>query len=83
MYKCTFQTTLEVFAEMERMDLLSDTNLNKLETIIQSVCPVLKEMINQFKALQGELPKIYTDSEANTGDKMFTFKIQQGGRKAG
>lgn len=46
------------------MDLLSDTNLNKLETIIQSVCPMLKEKINEFKALQGERPKINADSEA-------------------
>ncbi|XP_026233048.1 caspase-8 isoform X4 [Anabas testudineus] len=45
-------TTLDVFVEMEHMDLLSDTNLNKLETIIQSVCPMLKEKINEFKALQ-------------------------------
>lgn len=57
------------------MDHLGDTNLNKLETIIQSVCPVLKEKINQFKALRGELPNIYTDSEAaDTGEKMLSFK---------
>ncbi|XP_023254408.1 caspase-8-like isoform X2 [Seriola lalandi dorsalis] len=44
-------TTLEVFLEMEHMDLLSDTNLNELEKMIQSICPMLKEKINQFKAL--------------------------------
>nr|XP_020452109.1 caspase-8-like isoform X2 [Monopterus albus] len=44
-------TTLEVFLEMEHMDHLSETNLNELEAIIQSVCPVLKEKIAQFKAL--------------------------------
>ncbi|GAA6231500.1 caspase-8-like [Lates japonicus] len=43
-------TTLEVFLEMEHMDLLSDTNLNELEKIIASVYPMLKEKINQFKA---------------------------------
>lgn len=47
------------------MDHLSDTNLNKLETMIQSVCPVLIEKIIDFKELQGELPNIYTDSGFN------------------
>lgn len=56
------------------MDHLSDTNLDELETIIQSICPVLKEKINQFKAQQGKLPNIYTDSEACTGARRFTFK---------
>lgn len=42
---------------MEHKDLISDTNLNLLETIIQSVCPMLKDKINQFKALQGKLQK--------------------------
>ncbi|XP_040005099.1 caspase-8 isoform X5 [Xiphias gladius] len=45
-------TVLEVFLEMEHMDLLSDTNLNELEKIIQSVCPMLKDKINQFKSRQ-------------------------------
>ncbi|XP_032386222.1 caspase-8 [Etheostoma spectabile] len=45
-------STLEVFLEMEHMDLISDTNLDLLETIIQSVCPMLNEKINHFKALQ-------------------------------
>nr|AKM76972.1 caspase 10 [Sebastes schlegelii] len=45
-------STLEVFLEMEHMDLISDTNLHLLETIIQSVCPMLRDKINQFKALQ-------------------------------
>ncbi|XP_074515348.1 caspase-8 [Sebastes fasciatus] len=44
-------STLEVFLEMEHMDLISDTNLHLLETIIQSVCPMLRDKINQFKAL--------------------------------
>ncbi|XP_040005095.1 caspase-8 isoform X2 [Xiphias gladius] len=46
------KTVLEVFLEMEHMDLLSDTNLNELEKIIQSVCPMLKDKINQFKSRQ-------------------------------
>ncbi|XP_068429231.1 caspase-8 [Clinocottus analis] len=45
-------STLEVFLEMEHLDLLSDNNLNLLETIIHSVCPMLKDKIRQFKALQ-------------------------------
>uniref|UniRef100_A0A8C9Y112 Caspase-8 n=1 Tax=Sander lucioperca TaxID=283035 RepID=A0A8C9Y112_SANLU len=50
-------STLEVFLEMEHMDLIRDTNLDLLETIIQSVCPMLNEKINHFKALQGEVPR--------------------------
>ncbi|XP_028446855.1 caspase-8 [Perca flavescens] len=45
-------STLEVFLEMEHMDLICDTNLDLLETIIQSVCPMLNEKINHFKARQ-------------------------------
>ncbi|XP_029315592.1 caspase-8 isoform X2 [Cottoperca gobio] len=45
-------SALEVFLEMEHMDLISDTNLNLLETVIHSVSPILKDMINHFKALQ-------------------------------
>ncbi|XP_063743045.1 caspase-8 [Eleginops maclovinus] len=45
-------STLEVLLAMEHMDLINDTNLNLLETIIDSVCPMLKEKINHFKALQ-------------------------------
>ncbi|KAM9850556.1 caspase-8 isoform 2-T2 [Aulostomus maculatus] len=46
-------TILEVFLEMEKMDLLSDTNLTLLEKIICSVCPMLKGKIDQFKETQG------------------------------
>ncbi|XP_075963430.1 caspase-8 [Anarhichas minor] len=45
-------STLEVFLDMEHKDLISDNNLNLLETIISKVCPVLKDKISQFKALQ-------------------------------
>ncbi|XP_029981476.1 caspase-8 [Sphaeramia orbicularis] len=38
-------TTLEVFMEMEHQDLLGDTNLDLLQRIIESVCPMLKEKI--------------------------------------
>ncbi|KAG7467608.1 hypothetical protein JOB18_029800 [Solea senegalensis] len=43
-------TMLEIFLEMEHMDLINDTNLIELENIFKSVCPVLKEKIYQFKA---------------------------------
>ncbi|XP_068560864.1 caspase-8 isoform X2 [Cebidichthys violaceus] len=45
-------STLEVFLEMEHMDLISDNNLNLLETIISTVCPMLNDKISEFKALQ-------------------------------
>uniref|UniRef100_A0A3Q0SM66 Caspase-8 n=1 Tax=Amphilophus citrinellus TaxID=61819 RepID=A0A3Q0SM66_AMPCI len=48
-------TTLEVFLEMERKDLLSESDLRKLEFIIGEVCPMLNNKINQFKALRGKL----------------------------
>lgn len=47
------------------MDLLSETNLNTLEEIIQSVCPVLNDRVDQFEASQGKLQKIYTDWRQN------------------
>uniref|UniRef100_A0A3P9B7A8 Caspase-8 n=1 Tax=Maylandia zebra TaxID=106582 RepID=A0A3P9B7A8_9CICH len=48
-------TTLEVFLEMERMDHLSESNLNTLETIVREVCPMLNAKINQFKKRRGKL----------------------------
>lgn len=45
-------TTLELFLEMEQMDLLGQTNLDLLQSIFQSVCPVLNEKINHFKQQQ-------------------------------
>ncbi|KAM7380505.1 hypothetical protein PAMP_003795 [Pampus punctatissimus] len=49
-----FQTTLELFLEMEHMDRISSTNLSLLKSIIESVCPMLKEKINQFEATQAQ-----------------------------
>lgn len=46
------------------MDLISSTNLSLMESIIETVCPVLKEKINQFKAMQGKLVNLYTDPTA-------------------
>lgn len=45
-----FQSTLDVFLEMEHLDLINETNLNKLEGIFNSVCPVLNQKIDQYKA---------------------------------
>lgn len=44
--------------EMEHMDLVGETNLDFLESIIQSVCPVLVEKIRRFKAQNCKLQKI-------------------------
>uniref|UniRef100_A0A3Q3JK63 DED domain-containing protein n=1 Tax=Monopterus albus TaxID=43700 RepID=A0A3Q3JK63_MONAL len=70
----TVSTTLEVFLEMERTGHLSETNLNELEAIIQSVCPVLKEKIAQFKALPGKIGTFYTSSKADPGYIRVTFR---------
>ncbi|KAK5613830.1 hypothetical protein CRENBAI_015710 [Crenichthys baileyi] len=42
-------TTLGVFLEMERMDFINEDNLDYLEDIFNSVCPVLNEKIRHFK----------------------------------
>lgn len=44
--------------EMEHMDLISDTDLRFLESIIEPVCPVLLEKIHRFKAQNCKLHKI-------------------------
>ncbi|XP_029348759.1 caspase-8 [Echeneis naucrates] len=41
---------LDIFLDMEHMDLLSDTNLDELEKVIETVCPMLRENIKKFKA---------------------------------
>lgn len=46
---------MEVFLELEHKDLINETNLELLETTIQSICPVLIAKINQYKVLQGKL----------------------------
>ncbi|XP_056436299.1 caspase-8-like [Gadus chalcogrammus] len=47
-------STLEVFLEMERKDLLSSCNLDLLEKIIKNVRPVLWKKIQKFKDSQGK-----------------------------
>lgn len=44
--------------ELEDMELISETKLDLLESIIQQVCPVLMEKICQFKAQNCKLQKI-------------------------
>ncbi|XP_047457963.1 caspase-8 isoform X2 [Mugil cephalus] len=51
-------TTLEVFLEMEQKDLINDTDLTSLETIFKSVCPMLNEHINRYKATLEPRPGI-------------------------
>ncbi|XP_029557991.1 caspase-8 isoform X3 [Salmo trutta] len=46
-------TTLQVFLEMEKVDILSVIKLNIVESMFGSVCPMLKTRINQFKTQQG------------------------------
>ncbi|XP_041700205.1 caspase-8 [Coregonus clupeaformis] len=48
-------TTLQVFLEMEKMDILSINKLNILESIFESVSPMLKTTINKYKT-QYSLP---------------------------
>lgn len=45
-------TTLEVFLEMEQKDLINNTDLKLLESLLQSCCPVLTEKINRFREQQ-------------------------------
>lgn len=47
-------TALEVFWELERMDLINEANLNKLEDIFGLVCPALNEKIKNFMAQQAQ-----------------------------
>ncbi|XP_045560819.1 caspase-8 isoform X3 [Salmo salar] len=46
-------TTLQLFLEMEKVDILSVIKLNIVESMFGSVCPMLKTRINQFKTQQG------------------------------
>nr|AGN52667.1 caspase 10 [Channa striata] len=70
-------TTLEVFLEMEHMDLLSDTNLNELEKIIQSICPMLKEKITEFKALQVHHTSLITQETGRPRSMSYDFSLFQ------
>lgn len=45
-------TALEVFQEMEHMDLINETNLNLLERLLQSCCPVSIDKIKRFQQQQ-------------------------------
>lgn len=49
-----FQSTLEIWLEMEHKDLMNEHNLHLLEILISKVCPMLKDKINQLKAQQGK-----------------------------
>lgn len=45
-------TTLQLFLEMEHVDLLSETKLDLLQHIMEAVCPMLNDKINHFKEEQ-------------------------------
>ncbi|XP_038869906.1 caspase-8-like [Salvelinus namaycush] len=63
-------TTLQVFLEMEKIDILSVIKLNIVESIFGSVCPMLKTRINQFKTRQASQPSTEEVGEyAMTGRK--------------
>ncbi|XP_031598985.1 caspase-8 isoform X1 [Oreochromis aureus] len=68
-------TTLEVFLEMERMDHLSESNLNTLETIVREVCPMLNAKINQFKKWRVTCPVMTTDAISTQENESFTMPI--------
>ncbi|XP_060944555.1 caspase-8 [Limanda limanda] len=58
---------LEVFLRMEQMDILGEDNLNKLENIIQPVCPRLKVQINQFKESSFTTLGLSTEASSSAG----------------
>ncbi|KAJ0070418.1 hypothetical protein NL108_007729, partial [Boleophthalmus pectinirostris] len=68
-------TTLELFLEMEHMDLLSEFNLDLLQEIFQSVCPVLNEKINRFKEQEGANISNKTDSELNISSEARNYEV--------
>ncbi|XP_006788500.1 caspase-8 [Neolamprologus brichardi] len=68
-------TTLEVFLEMERIDLLSESNLNTLETIVKEVCPMLNAKINQFKKRRVTCPVMTTDAISTQEKESVTMPI--------
>lgn len=68
-------TTLEVFLEMERMDHLSESNLNTLETIVREVCPMLNAKINQFKKRRVTCPVMTTDAISTQEKESVTMPI--------
>ncbi|XP_010893237.1 caspase-8 [Esox lucius] len=48
-------TTLQVFLEMEKCDILSNHNLHTLTIILESVCPMLKTKIDNFQTQRGPI----------------------------
>uniref|UniRef100_A0A8C6PFQ9 Caspase 10, apoptosis-related cysteine peptidase n=1 Tax=Nothobranchius furzeri TaxID=105023 RepID=A0A8C6PFQ9_NOTFU len=48
-------TPLDIMLEMEHLDLISESNLDKLEEIFNHICPALNKKITQYKEKQGKL----------------------------
>ncbi|TKS67174.1 Caspase-8 [Collichthys lucidus] len=63
-------TTLEVFLEMEHMDLINDTDLNLLEDKIRIVCPMLVENFNKFRTQQVRNDAVVSLQENQTSSGM-------------
>nr|BAE98149.1 caspase 10 [Paralichthys olivaceus]BAE98150.1 caspase 10 [Paralichthys olivaceus] len=81
---------LDVFLKMEHMDILSDTNLSELETIIYSVCPKMRGQINQFKTQQEALQSstqysvdssstVLNSSESHLSSEMSSLSFSEHG----
>ncbi|KAM9346833.1 caspase-8 [Symphorus nematophorus] len=70
-------TALEVFLEMEHMDLISETHLDLLETIIEQVCPVLKEKINQFKEQQVLHTRLVAQETSRPRSQTYPFETNK------
>ncbi|KAG7227615.1 hypothetical protein INR49_005430 [Caranx melampygus] len=70
-------TILEVFQEMEHMDLLSDTNLSELEKIIKAICPMLQGKINQFKELPVHRPPPMAQQMGRSRSLTFPLELNQ------
>lgn len=66
-------TTLEVFLEMEHMDLISDTNLNTLETIFESVYPKLNGDIRRYKTQQVPYTNLIAQEMSRPRSSSLTF----------
>ncbi|XP_010736063.3 caspase-8 isoform X1 [Larimichthys crocea] len=70
-------TTLEVFLEMEHMDLINDTDLNLLEDKIRNVCPMLVENFNEFKTQQVRHNSYVAQETSRPRSETFHFGSNQ------
>ncbi|KAF7215806.1 caspase-8 [Nothobranchius furzeri] len=65
-------TPLDIMLEMEHLDLISESNLDKLEEIFNHICPALNKKITQYKEKQAHrLRSLSFPSESNLISKPF------------